>query len=159
MEHTYKWLENHGIMREEDYPYTGRKGQCKDDPSKYYAKVISWKKLGNCWSTWCPVDEREVRDFLLETGPLAIAMNANTLQMYRGGIVDDDTRRCNPSGMNHAVLLTGYGHDETVDLDFWIVKNSWGKTWGENGVFKSARGKGTCGINQYITTTYIEVLK
>ncbi|MCQ2795681.1 MAG: C1 family peptidase, partial [Bacilli bacterium] len=153
MELTFDWLKsNGGFMTDADYPYTGYKGSCKQDKSKFVdMKVTGYVKLGDSSSTWSPVDEVEVRDFLLETGPLAIALNANPLQTYTGGILDLNSSRCSPSGMNHAVTLVGYGYDKATNLDYWIVKNSWGKSWGEDGYFRISRGKGTCGINQYIT--------
>ena len=59
------------------------------------------------------------------------------------------------SGINHAVTLVGYGSDSATGLDYWIVKNSWGKSWGESGYFRIRRGNGTCGINCYITTATV----
>ncbi len=158
-ENAFNWLkENGGIMSEDDYPYVARKRACKSDPSKYVKglKVTGYKKLGNCQEQWCPVDEKEIKTFLLKTGPLAIALNGDSLQWYTEGIIDDDEWDCDPEGMNHAVVLVGYGHDKEEDLDFWIVRNSWGSNWGEEGYFRMARGKGTCGINQYIMNGLIE---
>ena len=155
MELSFTWLKkNGGFMLDADYPYTGRKSTCKQDKTKFVDMTVTgYVKLGSSSSTWSPVDEDEVRDFLLETGPLAIALNANPLQTYTGGILDLTKSQCNPDGMNHAVTLVGYGTED--GLDFWIVKNSWGKSWGESGYFRIARGKGTCGINQYITTATV----
>jgi C1A family cysteine protease len=157
MENTFTWLkENGGIMTDDDYPYTGYKGSCKSDPSKYVdMKITGYKKLGSSWSTWSAVDEEEVKEFLYETGPLAIALNADYLSYYTGGIVDYTSSQCPSSGINHAVTLVGYGTDESSGMDYWIIKNSWGSDWGEYGYFRIRRGNGTCGVNCYITTATV----
>ena len=153
MENTFDWLKENGIMTDADYPYVGYKQSCQKDPSKYIdMKVTGYKKLGSSTSTWSPVDEDEIKEFLYETGPLAIALNANPLQTYTGGILDKTSSQCPVSGINHAVTMVGYGHDDASDKDYWIVKNSWGETWGEKGYFRIKRGSGTCGVNCYITT-------
>ena len=152
MEYAFTWLKkNGGIMTDTDYPYRGVKSTCRSDKTKYVDMTITgYKKLGSSWSTWSPVDEDEIRDFLLETGPLAVALNADPLQTYSSGILDVTSTRCPTSGINHAVTLVGYGVENNVN--YWIVKNSWGASWGERGYFRIRRGNGTCGINCYITT-------
>ncbi len=148
------WLKkNGGMLYDSDYAYTGRKSTCRSVASKYADfKVTGYKKLGSSWSTWSAVDEDEVKEFLYETGPLAIALNADPLQTYVSGILDKTSSQCPTSGINHAVTLVGYG---TGSVDYWIVKNSWGKSWGESGYFRIRRGNGTCGVNCYITTALV----
>ena len=155
MEYAFTWLKkNGGIMYEADYAYKGVKSTCKSDSSKYADfKITGYKKLGSSYSTWSPVDEDEIRDFLLETGPLAVALNADPLQTYSSGILDVTSTRCPTSGINHAVTMVGYGVENNVN--YWIVKNSWGTSWGERGYFRIRRGNGTCGINCYITTATV----
>ena len=155
MEYSFTWLKkNGGIMYEADYPYKGTKSTCKSDSSKYADfKITGYKKLGSSWSTWSAVDEDEIKEFLYQTGPLAIALNADPLQTYTGGILDLTSTKCPSSGINHAVTLVGYGTQSSTD--YWIVKNSWGKSWGESGYFRIRRGNGTCGVNCYITTALV----
>ena len=157
MEYAFTWLKkNGGIMYDADYPYKGVKSTCKSDKTKYAdMKVTGYKKLGSSWSTWSAVDEDEIKEFLYENGPLAIALNADPLQTYSSGIIDLPESKCPSSGINHAVLLVGYGIESRSGLYYWIVKNSWGSSWGERGYFRIRRGNGTCGINCYITTALV----
>ena len=157
MEYSFAWLKkNGGFMLDSDYPYKGVKSTCKSDKSKYVdMKVTGYKKLGSSYSTWSPVDEDEIKEFLYTTGPLAIALNADPLQTYSSGVLDLTSTKCPSSGINHAVTLVGYGTDSSTSKAYWLVKNSWGKSWGESGYFRIKRGSGTCGVNCYITTATV----
>ena len=155
MELSFEWLASNdgGVMYESDYPYTGKQQTCKQDSSKFAdMKVTGYVKLGEGTDTFSPADEDEMKEFLYQNGPLAVALNATPLQLYFGGIVDLASWLCGTSGINHAVTIVGYG---TGSKDYWIVKNSWGKSWGETGYFRIARGKAICGINYYVTTATV----
>lgn len=75
-------------------------------------------------------------------GPLSLGINGDKIKQYAGGIFNDTL--C-PTYINHAVLGVGYGKEK--DQDYWIVKNSWGNKWGEQGYIKMIRNYGNqCGI-------------
>ncbi|UJR08008.1 hypothetical protein I4U23_012286 [Adineta vaga] len=78
---------------------------------------------------------------LVSKGPIAIAINADFMGGYGGGVYRGP---CEPH-VNHAVLLTGWGTDAQTGVPFWRVKNSWGAGWGENGF---ARFERKPGVNQ-----------
>merc|ERR1712080_184990 len=77
--------------------------------------------------------------------PVSVAIEADqsAFQLYKGGVL---TGNCGAS-LDHGVLVVGYGTDS--GKDYWIVKNSWGPSWGEKGYVRIQRGKkgpGECGI-------------
>ena len=146
MENSFEWIkQNGGLCLEDDYQYKGYEGTCNNSVNKV-VKVTDWTLLDS-------MDEEVIKDYLYNTGPLAVALNADTLQYYSSGILSSDSYDCDPAGMNHGVTMTGYGVDNGIK--YWKVKNSWGTSWGENGYFRILRGKGTCGINTYITSAII----
>ena len=149
IENALKWIQKNGLMKDSDYVYKGISTVCKKDPSKYIdMKVTGYKKLGSVFSTFSAVDEDEMKKVLYETGPLLIGINATPLSTYTGGIIDLSYTKCPPTQINYYALLVGYGTSNGVD--FWIIKNSWGKSWGESGYFRVKRGSGVCGVNYYV---------
>ena len=94
-----------------------------------------------------PNNEQVLMQAVYET-PVSVAIEADVrvFQFYSGGIIDSTT--CGTS-LDHGVVIVGYGKEE--DKDYWIVKNSWGENWGENGYVRIARSSstsdnGVCGI-------------
>ena len=147
MEISFQWLKKNGVMLESDYPYDTliSYDTCRFDINKSVMKIIGYVKLGNLSPQSC-ADEEEMKQFLIDNGPLIVGFNAGeALQAYTGGILDVTYSRCPSSGINTVGLLVGYGTSNGID--FWIVKNTWGTAWGEKGYFRIRRGKGTCGIN------------
>ena len=82
--------------------------------------------------------------------PIAISIDAGefVFQNYASGVLD--SVECGIK-RNHAVAIVGYGNDETTGLDFWIVRNTWGANWGEDGYIRIAMTDdvdGICAINR-----------
>jgi len=138
-----KYFASKGAEDDKRYPYTARGGVCAYNPAFVIAKVANVKCLENA-----TVDQ--MKQMINEVGPLSIAVAANDFQSYGKGVLS-----CRYSGLNHGVLLLGYGVEGATP--YWIVKNSWGKNWGETGFVRvnQAAGK-NCGIGAYIATADLQ---
>lgn len=152
-----KYSQDFGAVPEKCNPYKGVDGKCSTSPScpvRYFGTKYHYVGgfYGGC-------SEEAMMVSLVRNGPLAVAFEVTEPFMdYHGGIwrCDSSTRRSSlPPNLrkfypleltNHAVLLVGYGVEEVTGEKYWIVKNSWGERWGENGYFRIRRGTDECAI-------------
>eukprot|EP00270_Netrium_digitus_P021181 TRINITY_DN894_c0_g1_i1.p1 TRINITY_DN894_c0_g1~~TRINITY_DN894_c0_g1_i1.p1 ORF type:complete len:446 (-),score=73.43 TRINITY_DN894_c0_g1_i1:23-1297(-) len=135
-----------GLEGEETYPYKGVDGKCKFDPSRIRAKVPAFSVVDK--------NEEQMAANLVTHGPLAIGINAAWMQTYIRGV--SCPLVCNKRGLDHGVLIVGYGESEfsiarLKSLPYWIIKNSWGPHWGEKGYYKVCRGKEECGLDSMVS--------
>ncbi|XP_063755341.1 cathepsin S, ortholog 1 isoform X2 [Eleginops maclovinus] len=134
-------IRNRGVDSEKSYPYEHKNGKCR-----YSVKG----KAGDCsdFHILPGGDERALQAAVASEGPVAVAVNARLISFhfYRGGLYN--VPNCDPKFINHAVLVVGYG--TAAGQDFWLVKNSWGTAWGEEGFIRIARNKNNlCGIASF----------
>ncbi|OHT17321.1 Cysteine proteinase 3 [Tritrichomonas foetus] len=133
---------------EEDYPYTALDGTCVFDSSKGIGKVSSYTSVFFH-------SEIDLLNKVYENGVVSVAIDASleSFHLYDGGIYQDSS--CSSWFLDHAVACVGYGSENGTD--YWIVRNSWGTTWGEQGYIRMLRGSFTnmCGIaSQAIVAVY-----
>jgi len=137
----YDYLLEQGSISDADYPYKAGDGKerfCKDEYKSVTTKVSSYNLIpyGN---------EEKLKEAVATVGPVAVAVHVgNEFKLYQGGVLYNPI--CSMLRMNHAVLVVGYGYDDSSGLRYWIVKNSWGTEWGDGGYIKVARDYNMCGI-------------
>jgi len=141
----YKYVESAGgIETYASYPYTsgnGVTGNCNFVASKVFAKVTSWKYISQSAS-----GESAMGSAVCSSSPLSICVDASTWQNYRGGIV---TSNCGTQ-LDHCVQAVGLV--QNGNPPYWIVRNSWGITWGEKGYIYLEYGVDMCGLALESTT-------
>jgi len=143
-----------GVETESEYPYTGSEGSCRMDKTKIQSPIANYTCLTK--NTTVGADEDVMASYLYTNGPISIALDADYVEGYTSGIIDPPTPAdCQGTSLDHAVLIVGYGVDSTSQLPFWIVKNSWGASWGENGYFRIVRGQGACGLNTAVLSAIL----
>lgn len=136
----FNYLKKHQIMEEDVYPYTAVQGDCQYDASK--ATDINVESF----TAVTPQDVDALKD-ALALGPVSVNIEADKMvfQTYKEGVLDSP--KCGTQ-IDHAVLAVGWGSDADSGKDYWIVKNSWNKTWGNEGYVWIAieDGMGVCGV-------------
>jgi len=140
VDYALDYLIDSGAETEADYPYTAGEdeeaGTCKLDNTAIAATISDYDTV---------LIYYEGTDALAQSindhGPHATHLYANdNFKQYASGIFDDVT--CPTSRANHAVINVGY---DTVE-GYWLIRNSWGPTWGDGGHIKMAMGKNTCNV-------------
>lgn len=130
---------NDGLDTETKYPYEGKAEECRYEEAHSGGTDRGYVQLKS-------EDEEELKIAVATVGPIAVAIDANhdSFQFYSEGIYYEP--ECSAEELSHAVLAVGYGSDKKGD-DYWLVKNSWGESWGDNGYIMMARNKeNNCGI-------------
>jgi cathepsin L len=146
----YQYLKNTMDSSETQYPYFGSDQKCKSFQSSVKQKLKSYVSLPKG-------DEELMVKVLHSIGPLSIGVNANSdWQQYTKGVYDPTEEQCESSiaSQDHGVILVGYGTEK--DIDYWVVRNSWGKEWGEDGYIRISRGKNACGISNSVIYPVLE---
>lgn len=125
----------------EAYPFTRHdsqyppRGNCTDSGEIVGATISDWKFVGI-------KDESQMAAWVLQHGPLSVAVDASgAWKHYTGGIMTD-CACLGPCSLTHSVLIVGYGPDSGTD--YWLLKNSYGPSWGESGFVRMQRGSNLC---------------
>jgi len=143
-------IANNGIELEVDYPYEASDGYS----CKYKAKY-----RGACIEAYQDVptgDEAALTTAIANVGPVSVAIDAShsSFQFYTSGVYYEPS--CSSTQLDHGVLAVGYGVDG--GKDYYLVKNSWGTSWGEAGYIKMSRNRNNnCGIAT--ASSYPEITK
>jgi cathepsin L len=132
------WKRFNAPILENDYPYTGVKGSCENSEHETVGSVSGYVSTTQ-------YSESSLKNAVGTVGPVTIAIDASlwSFQLYSSGIYDPSG--CSSTSLDHQVLAVGYDND--ADGDYWIVKNSWGESWGINGYIWIARNDNNkCGV-------------
>lgn len=134
-----------GMVTREDYPYHQSKQDCMIDTSKL---------IGNLYTHISSnIDQTDDMILAFFVGyyrtVAACAFDAShaSFQLYSSGIYDEP--KCDRTNLNHAGSCVGYGVDDN-DVQYFIIRNCWGTSWGESGYIRMIRGTNQCGLaNKY----------
>jgi len=164
------WAMHNGLAQESEQPYMEVTGQCQRGQSKLLETQMTpatsitapgahsltsgmeGAKFGMTGWERLPENGYEaLMRAVVERGPVAVSASASKWFVYQGGIFDHCDR---DAVIDHAVAMIGYGADQTLGEKFWLVQNSWGGDWGEQGKIRLLRHDGegvenaeSCGID------------
>ncbi|XP_056020432.1 cathepsin L-like [Ostrea edulis] len=134
-------INNGGIDTEKSYPYLGKEKKphtCQYQQDNVGATCQGFVSLPSG-------DEQKLQEAVASVGPVSVGIDArsNKFQLYREGVYYNS--ECSSVDLDHGVLVVGYGVYQ--GKDYWLVKNSWGTSWGLHGYIMMSRNQDNqCGI-------------
>ncbi|CAG9319529.1 unnamed protein product [Blepharisma stoltei] len=144
MDQAFQFIAQHGLTTEDNYPYVS--GNSTNGTNTTNSTCNYWRESeAVAWiSNYTDVYPNNATVLLASVfwTPVSVAVDATSWQFYKSGVV---TKKCGTK-LNHGVLAVGY--NTVAKKPFYIVKNSWGALWGEEGYIRVGiqQGKGVCGI-------------
>lgn len=136
-----KYIQQVGLTENTIYPYFPIDSICSAEAYPKLYNVDSYTGYGF-------VSESFIAQTVYNYGAALVGLDATYFSAYQSGIIDRSIG-CSIFSVNHAVLVVGYGsgyNSKGKLVDYWIIKNSWGKAWGEQGYLRLVRGENACGI-------------
>ncbi len=135
------------------------KDTCDINNLQYIYKAKDYKYVGGSYGK---CSEKLMMEELYNNGPIVVSFEPDyNFMMYKNGIyhsINEETRIHNGvpkpewEKVDHSVLLVGWGEDESTNDKFWIIQNTWGPNWGEEGYFRMKRGSDEFGIESICET-------
>ena len=133
-------IGNGGLTTTRDYVYTAKDGVCDVDASSNVAATMS------SYEDVPAFDEDAMADALtISTLSVAIAADCINFQLYSEGVFDGEG--CDPQDLDHGVAVVAFDTDADSGLDYFVVRNSWGTSWGNEGYIWFQRGTNVCGVS------------
>jgi hypothetical protein len=165
-DNTYGYLQSYDwyVDSEANYPYNANVSTCTATQSKggWANGNLSYRHLpegnatamqqalvayGPLWiSLYVGSDCSNINESSCPVTPKVASEILTSFQYYTSGVFKADGCTTSSDNNNHAMAIVGYGHDSTLNLDYWIIRNSWGDGWGENGYVRFQRGVNMCNV-------------
>ena len=137
----YQYVIKKGIELNSEYPFTQQTDKCKYDPSKVVFRIGGFRRVQK-------YNNAQLKAAVAQQ-PVSVGVDSRGLQFYSGGILKQNCGQF----LDHTVVIVGYGTQDGTP--FWLVKNSWGVAWGEEGYFQVLRrtdkGPSPCGVSEQPT--------
>eukprot|EP01016_Furgasonia_blochmanni_P026317 TRINITY_DN27_c0_g1_i1.p1 TRINITY_DN27_c0_g1~~TRINITY_DN27_c0_g1_i1.p1 ORF type:complete len:421 (-),score=148.91 TRINITY_DN27_c0_g1_i1:54-1316(-) len=152
MDSAFKYVKQHGLQTEDQYPYTARDGKCHDSSATSTFTINGFRDV--------PTNDNDQLAAAVAQGVVSVAIEADTqeFQFYSSGVLD--SAQCGTQ-LDHGVVVVGFGTTDN-GIDYWVVRNSWGANWGDNGYVKILRqkgkGAGICGIAKMASYPTAQIL-
>lgn len=142
MNTAFEFSKTNGLITDDQYPYKGSESG-KDNSCNKYSSDLKITRF----ETIAKGDEAALKDAVCRLGPVSVALDASSEKFmhYHKGMYKNS--ECSTTKTTHGALVVGYGFDENSQQPYWLLKNSYSDSWGENGYIRIPRDfNNHCGI-------------